>query len=532
MQLPLKKALADSLAAFSMGTLLACALTACGGSGGDANTIATDKGVVTGKETAGYRQFLGIPYAAAPTGALRWQPPQPAAAWSGARDATRFAPHCAQLAAQPAGPYGTASTAEDCLYLNVYTPKTGKGPFPVMFWIHGGSLMNGEGDDYDPTALVGQGVAVVTINYRLGALGFLTHPALSAEQGGASGNYGLMDQQAALQWVKANIKAFGGDPNNVTVFGESAGGLSVHGQLVSPLAAGLFHKAIIESGAYNLNPPTLAQAEARGQTFAASAGCADQSIACLRALPVGDVLANTTKINPAGSTLPTVDGKVLPASYAQAFASGNFNKMPIIEGTNQHEYSLQSATSIDLALGREMNADEYQTMVRTQFGAAASNILALYPVTRTPAWAYDSLATDVGFSCNGRKIAQLVAAQGQPVYAYEFADANAPVVFDLPARVDGYGAYHASELQYLWPTQPLKIYYGAPFTAAQTDLSNKMVAYWAQFAKTGNPNVAGSPAWPAYTQAGDTYLTLAPGAIAPSTTFGAEHQCAVWTPAG
>ncbi|MFT4193323.1 carboxylesterase/lipase family protein [Ottowia sp.] len=504
--------------------LAAAVLAACGGSGDDPNSVTTDQGVVVGSETASYRQFLGIPYAAAPTGALRWQPPQPAAAWTGERAATQFAPHCPQ----PATPFGTASTSEDCLYLNVYTPRTGTGPFPVMFWIHGGALIYGESDEYDPTALVNQGVAVVTINYRLGPLGFLSHAALSAEQGGASGNYGLMDQQAALRWVKANIAAFGGDPANVTVFGESAGGLSTHSQLVSPLAAGLFHKAIVQSGAYTLTLPTLAQAEAIGEGFAATAGCADQSADCLRALSLDTVMAHAAQVH-GGSQLPTEDGKVLPASYAQAFASGSFNKVPVIEGSNQHEYSMLSAFVTDTVLGREINASEYESTVRTQFGALADALLALYPVTITPAWAYDSLLTDAGFACNGRKAAQLIAAQGQPVYTYEFADADAPMVFDVPARVNGFGAYHASEIQYVWPKQQ-RIYHGAPFTAAQTDLSNKMVAYWAQFAKTGNPNVAGNPNWPAYTQAGDTYLTLAPSAIAPSTTFGAEHQCAVWTP--
>jgi para-nitrobenzyl esterase len=409
-------------------------------------------------------------------------------------------------------------------------PKTGNGPFPVMFWIHGGALLTGESDDYDPTALIGQGVAVVTINYRLGPLGFLSHPALSAEQGGASGNYGLMDQQAALKWVKANIAAFGGDPNNITVFGESAGGLSTHSQIVSPLAAGLFHKAIVQSGAYNLAAPTLAQAEALGQAFATGAGCTDQSAACLRSLPVAAIMTNSTKIQVGGTTLPTVDGKVLPTTFDQAFTTGKFNKVPMIEGSNQHEYSLLSAYTTDTALGREINNTEYQAAVTNQFGAAlAPTLLGLYPVTITPAWSYDSLLTDAGFSCNGRKVAKLVAAQGMPVYTYEFADANAPMVFKIPARNNGYGAYHAAEIQYVWPKQQT-IYYGAPFTAAQTDLSNKMVSYWAQFAKSGNPNVSGNPNWPAYTAVNDTYLTLAPGAIAPTTTFSAQHKCtALWT---
>ncbi|MFT3804506.1 MAG: carboxylesterase/lipase family protein [Burkholderiaceae bacterium] len=509
------------------------ALSACGSDHhDDPLTVATDKGTVSGSDTPQYRQYLGIPYAAPPVGPLRWQPPQAAAAWTGTRDATQFGPHCAQ----PPSAFGAVSASEDCLYLNVYVPKSGQGPFPVMFWIHGGALLTGRSNDYDPTALVGQGVMVVTINYRMGPLGFLSHPALSAEQGGASGNYGILDQQAALKWVKANIAAFGGDPGNVTVFGESAGGLSTHSQIVSPLATGLFHKAIVQSGAYTLTPPTLTQAEALGQSFGTGVGCDDQSLTCLRNAPVSAIIANSTKIQIGGTTLPTVDGKVFTSTFEQAYSSGSFNKVPIIQGSNQHEYSLLSAYVTDTVLGREINASEYQAAVDAQFGTAAGFpagfsglLLASYPVTITPAWSLDSLLTDAVFSCNGRKVAQLASGHGVPVYSYEFADANAPMVFNLPPRVNGFGAYHAAEIQYVWPKQQT-IYYGAPFTAAQTDLSNKMVAYWAQFAKRGDPNVSGSPNWPAYTRANDTYMTLAPNAIAPTTTFGAEHQCAMWTP--
>jgi para-nitrobenzyl esterase len=196
----------------------------------------TDKGLIKGTRVGDVREFLGVPYAAAPVGDLRWRPPQPAASWHGVRSATQFGAHCAQNA----GPFGVASGTEDCLFLNVFQPRfalPGAPAAPVMVWIHGGALVVGESDDYNPTALVQRGVIVVTINYRLGALGFLAHPALASESPqGAAGNYGLMDQQAALQWVQRNIRNFGGNPHNVTIFGESAGGLSVHSQLVSPRA--------------------------------------------------------------------------------------------------------------------------------------------------------------------------------------------------------------------------------------------------------------------------------------------------------
>jgi len=256
--------------------------------------VATDLGQVRGVSNGATQQFLGIPYAAPPVGDLRWRPPQEPERWNGVRDATSFGPHCPQVAT----PYGTPSMTEDCLFLNVFTPpKTNQGRphlLPVMFWIHGGGLVVGESDGYDPSNLVAQGVVVVTINYRIGELGFLAHSALTAESPkGASGNYGLLDQQAALRWVRRNIRAFGGDPDNVTIFGQSAGGLSVQSQLASPLAAGLFHKAIVESGAYSLQQPSLAAAEAIGAVFAASAGCAVPSTAaCLRSLPVQVILAH------------------------------------------------------------------------------------------------------------------------------------------------------------------------------------------------------------------------------------------------
>ncbi|TFW08508.1 carboxylesterase family protein [Oxalobacteraceae bacterium OM1] len=506
--------------------IAAAGLAGCG-DGRDDNLVATDKGYVRGSETEVMRQYLGIPYAAPPVGELRWKAPQPAAAWTAARDATSYAKHCAQ----PASPFGTASTSEDCLYLNVYAPK-GNGPFPVMVWIHGGALLTGESDDYDPTALVKQGVAVVTLNYRLGPLGFLTHPALTTEGGGSSGNYGLMDQQAALRWVKANIANFAGDPSNVTIFGESAGGLSTHSQIASPLAAGLFQKAIVESGAYNLAAPALATAEKLGQAFATGAGCTDQSLTCLRSLPVDRIIANSTAVQVGGTTLPTVDGKVLPLTFNDAFSSGRFNKVPVIEGSNQHEYSLLSAVTIDPVLGRPINASEYPARINALVGATlGAAVLNAYPLntTETPAQTYDNVLTDTAFSCNGRKVARLMAANGSTVYTYEFADANAPMVFRIPPRPEGYGAYHAAEIQYVFPKQQT-VYFGAPFTAAQTDLSNRMVSYWTQFAKTGNPNGAGNATWPAYTAANDTYLTLAPGAVAPTTQFAAAHKCGFWTP--
>ncbi len=508
---------------------MACVLSGCdGGNGISENTVQTDKGVVIGYGTPTMHEFLGIPYAAPPVGPLRWQPPQPAAAWSQPLTVASFAPHCAQTASI----FGTASSSEDCLYLNVYTPY-GFGPFPVMVWIHGGGLVAGESDSSDPTALVGSGVLVVTLNYRLGPLGFLAHPALVAANGTA-GNYGLMDQQAALKWVKTNIAAFRGDPANITLFGESAGGLSIHSQIVSPLASGLFQKAIVESGAYALQLPTLAAAETLGQNFATAAGCSNQTAACLLALPVATILANADAILVGGQTLPAVDGVLLPMTLQDAFTSGAFSKVPMIEGTNQHEYSLLSAVAIDEQLGHQLSASDYPTYINAFFGTTLGpGVQTNFPLTPsyTPAWTYDSVMTDAVFSCRGRSVAQNVTAQGVTAYTYEFADANAPVVYNIPSRTDGFGAYHAAELQYVFPSAHT-IYHGAPFTAAQAALSTQMVTFWSQFAKTGNPNPSGSIVWPAYSAANDTTLTLAPDAIATTTGFAAEHACAFWTQVG
>ncbi|NEX63142.1 carboxylesterase/lipase family protein [Noviherbaspirillum galbum] len=514
--------------ALSAGIVLVTGLTGCAEANRDSVTVDTDKGVLHGVETTTMRQYLGIPYAAPPVGSLRWKAPQPVANWPEVKQVNAYAKNCAQ----PASPFGQASTSEDCLYLNVFTPK-GNGPFPVMVWIHGGALLTGESNDYDPTALVNQGVAVVTINYRLGPLGFLTHPALTAEGGGSSGNYGLMDQQAAMRWVKSNIAAFGGDASNITIFGESAGGLSTHSQIASPLASGLFQKAIVESGAYNLAAPALADAEKLGQSFATKTGCSDQSLTCLRNLPADKIIANSSAIQVGGTTLPTVDGKVLPLTLNDAFGSGRFNKVSVIEGSNQHEYSLLSAVTTDVTLGRPINASEYPVFLAGVVGSTLAPVVqGAYPLNsiETPAQTFDDVLTDAAFSCNGRKIARQLTANGATVYTYEFADKNAPMVFNIPPRPEGYGAYHAAEIQYVFPTTASKVYFGAPFTAAQTELSNRMVAYWAQFAKTGNPNASGLPTWAPYSVAADSYQTLAPGNVGPNAQFAAQHKCAIWTP--
>ena len=310
--------------------------------------VRVDGGLARGTARAGVASFLGLPYAAPPTGNLRWRPPQPAAGWTGVRDATAFGPSCPQPTQfNPFLPPGPIS--EDCLYLNVYTPALrshGGGGRPVLVWIHGGGLVQDGARNYDGTKLAADGTVVVTINYRLGALGFLAHPAL-ASRGGSAGNYGLMDQQAALRWVQRNIAQFGGDPHNVTIAGQSAGGLSVLAQLVSPGARGLFQRAIVQSGTFALTQRPLATAEANGETFAASVGCADQTAACLRSVPVSDLVSPSTVEIPG-----YVDGSVLTVSIGTALARGQFARVPVINGiTHDEELLLTDAVGITVSQG-------------------------------------------------------------------------------------------------------------------------------------------------------------------------------------
>jgi para-nitrobenzyl esterase len=478
----------------------------------------TDKGLVRGAGTATMRTFKGIPYAAPPVGNLRWRAPRSAAAWRGVRDATRFGAHCAQNG----GSFGQASVSEDCLFLNVYSPARFGLPVrnaPVMVWIHGGALVTGMSDSYDPTQLVAQGTVVVTINYRLGALGFLAHPALSAEQGdGASGDYGLMDQQAALRWVQRNIAFFGGDRRNVTIFGESAGGLSVHSQLVSPLARGLFGKAIVQSGAYNLDQASLATAQQAGTGFAAGTGCADQTAACLRRLPVATILARQ-----ATNITPNVDGRVLPRTVRQAFTSGRFNHVPVVEGSNHDEWRLFVAIT-ELTTGAPLTAAGYVPAIQATLGVPAATAQALataYPLSAFPsaALALSAVGTDAIFACNSRVSARLLSGF-VPAFQYEFDDPDAPMIF-LPPVSFPTGSYHAAELQYVFPNA------SSPLVGDQGALSRAMVAAWARFARTGDPGARRAGDWPRF-GAGDRFQRLSPQGRGSATGFAADHKCAIF----
>src|SRR5271169_6593778 len=494
---------------------------AAGASGPVAGTA---NGAVRGLANGAVDEFLGIPYAAPPVGALRWQPPQPAASWSGVRDATQFAPHCPQVA----GPFGQASTSENCLFLNVFTAshQHGGAGNPVMVWIHGGALVSGESNDYNPAKLVADGVTVVTINYRLGALGFLAHPAL-ADANGQSGDYGLEDQQAALRWVQRNIASFGGNPHHVTIFGESAGGLSTLSQVASPQARGLFERAIVESGSYNLTQASLASAESAGEAFATNAGCASQTAsqtaACLRSLPVSAILADQ---DAAGYT-PNINTEVLPETLGTAFATGNFNRVPIINGTNHDEWRLFVALS-ELE-GAPVTAANYQSMISSTLGvpaAAGAIIAAKYPLTAfsSPSVALGAVGTDAIFACPALTIDQSVS-RFVPTFAYEFSDENAPELF-LPPVSFPYGAAHASEIQYL---MGLTAAFPTALSAQQEHLAATMKGYWANFARRGFPSSFGTPFWPLFSGVTQQMQSPVPPVPQTETDFASTHNCAFWT---
>jgi len=484
--------------------------------------ITTERGPVLGIATDTLRMFLGIPYAAPPTGNLRWKPPEDHVHWFIPLDATRFGSHCPQVDSV----FGTASVTEDCLFLNIFTPndetrEESSRRLPVMVWIHGGVFTVGESDDYIPTKLVQRGVIVVTINYRLGALGFLAHRALSAESPDhISGNYGLMDQQFALKWVQRNVAAFGGNPHNVTIFGESAGGRSVFLQLASPMAAGLFHQGIVQSGAYfGLSVPALADEESHGEAFAASVGCNDQSANCLRSKSVKKILANWGLFDSSAN----VDGTVLRQSPDSAFATGQFNHVPLINGTNHDEWRFFVALFFDLS-GSPITADEYPAVVESMVGPdSAPLVLAEYPLNNfdSPDLAVGAIGTDSIFSCPARAVDQVLYAQ-VPTFTYEFNDINAPEVF-LPPVSFPYGATHASELRYLF-----KLTWGGQLDEGQKDLSNDMIRYWAQFARSGDPNSQGVPSWPPYNASADEFQAMLPPSAMPEFGFATDHKCDFW----
>ena len=503
-------------------------------------TVQTDHGPVVGRQTD-TRRFLGIPYAAPPVGDLRWKAPRPPESWTTPRDATAFGSVCPQtviaLFAQPGETPGTVKGQEDCLTLNVYTPvgATPQSQLPVMTWIHGGSFIAGSSAGYSGAELARKyGVVVVTLNYRLGALGWLSLPALSAEAGGQSGNYGLQDQQAALRWVQANVAAFGGDPDKVTVVGESAGGNSVCAHLASPQSAGLFRGAIIQSGLCTSpgNAVTLAQAETRNTRYATNLGCPATDLACLRQIGPGKLLASKVPgLRPASNLVwsPVYASAPLPLQLRDAFGSGRFNRVPVMNGTTHDEGRLfVQVASPD---GKPISPVLYWGGTGLTVGLLnTSRTLARYPYRRygTPALAFATLFTDAVFSCTALRVDQALS-RSVPVYAFEFNDPQAATLIQSPGDLPGLGSHHSSSLAYAFQAPVAGLSDPALFTPAQRALSDAFSGAWMAFVKTGTPNPAGS-GWTPFASARGNVQVFAPGGVQESVLFSADHQCEYWLP--
>ena len=509
--------------------LMAIVLAGCGGGDGDgdaadaaidapacapvagapAEKVMTTGGVVRGARDGETWAYKGVPYVAPPVGAARFLPPAPVACSAAELDATRLGPRCPQLQED-----GSFVGEEDCLQLNVWAPATAAAPRPVMVWIHGGGNAAGTAVDplYDGRRLAVAGdVVVVTINYRLGQLGFLADAVLAP--GGSLGNYGTLDQLAALDWVQANVAAFGGDPGNVTIFGESAGGRNVCTLLATPGSAGRFHRAIVESGACKFLD-TVARAQATADDVAEALGCtgADRA-ACLRAAPVEAMTraaaapVGTLEASGFGSV---VDGTVVPEQPEAAMAAGRHHAVPFIVGANADETAREVPPGLTEA--------QYDTLVRAQYGAIANAVLAHYPPTPTPRLAYVRLTTDARFVCPSRQIARKAdAGQTAPVRRYFFSYAP-----------NALGAVHGLEIPFVFGTfDGIVTPNGQPYQPTATDLalSSAMQGYWTRFARTGDPG--GTPTWPLQ-GAGDPVLVL-DRTITTATDVRAA-DCDFWAP--
>ncbi|SEG96175.1 para-nitrobenzyl esterase [Nonomuraea solani] len=526
-----------------LASALAVALTATAApamAASDPAVVRTEAGQVRGTLKADHRLFQGIPYAAPPVGALRWGSPRPAAPWTGVREATRPGPSCPQdqdfIGDKP-------SVIEDCLYLNVTTPRHITGRLPVMVWIHGGGFLGGSGAIYGAQRLATQGeVIVVTFNYRLGALGFLAHPALN---GGAarhgSGNFGIEDQQAVLRWVRANAAGFGGDPNNITIFGESAGGMSSCAHLTAPSSRGLFDRVIMMSGPCTLRwpwaagpagpqaetwrPKPRAQAQRQAIEIATAAGCGDPrtAAACLRAKPVPALLK---AVGPHGLAPAYGGGGVLPDDPVRRLKSGQFARVPVMHGITRDEH-VTFQVGFDAEAG-PLTAKDYPAVLGTFLGLnekQTAKVIRRYPLSDyrgSTSWAMAGTLTDWAWACPAAETNDLLSRH-VPTYAYEFADRGAPWFKEAPPQDYPTGAYHAGELQYLFSGA----YAGHALSPEQRQLSDQMIGYWTRFAHSGDPG------WAKYRPADGQVLALAPGQEGiKNTDLAREHRCDFWKSVG
>ena len=501
-------------------------------------TAQTAQGPVVGESVDGLGRFLGIPYAAAPVGPRRWLPPEEPLPWTKPLPTVAFGKSCPQAT----GPYFPMDKRhdEDCLFLNVFTPAAswdGKTKWPVMVWIPGGGLHSGESNSYDASPLAHNGVIVVTINYRLGILGFFADSVLDQEQH-AIGNYGLMDQRLALEWVQKNIAAFGGDPSNVTLFGESAGGASTLAQMLNPNAKALFHKVIIQSGSYPAvqqtiyATPSVAQAEANGKAFATAAGCPDSSTSCLRNLPVQQILDLQMPFLSGFIT----GGALLPKSFSEALAAGEFSKVPVLNGTNLDEWRFMVAVR-EALMGIHVDASKYGDALKgfytssrepnQKISASPADVMSQYPLADygSASEALAAAETDSYMACPALKV-DLLLSKHVPVYAYEFVYRDGPS--DIPKVSFPIGAAHSVELQYIF-----KDWHWGPQSVAQTldqvqqRLASNMTRYWTNFAKSGATD-APTPDWSKFVPGQEKMALLQPGNFVMGGGFADRHKCQFW----
>ena len=492
---------------------------------GNGSVVHINDGNIRGKTTSQGQSFLGVPFAAPPVGGLRWKAPAKVASWHGVRDTTEFKSPCAALPlpAKVGIPSRNGSMNEDCLYLNVYTPKKTHKNTPVMVFIHGGGFQNGAGSDHEADVMAAKSDSiVVTMNYRMGPFGFLALPKLTSESSmGTSGNLGLLDQIAALKWVKNNISSFNGDSKNVTAFGISAGGRSICSHLISPMAGGLFQRAVIESSPCVRDVKTLATAESEGANIAVQAGCTDAAtqLTCLRSKSTAEIL--NAGGNSIGTWAPNVDGVIIPQQFTDAVNSGKLHKMPVMQGTTHDEYGWHVAIGFE---NSPVTEAQYPQLIQSMFGVAAQpQILTKYPVGDypTPGDALARVVTDARYSCPARATNQLLSTQVS-TYGYEFNDQNAPDYLWVGLR----GPVHAAETPYLF--RAANAVSSGYFTQAQGKLSDQIIRYWSAFAKNGNPAYSGAPAWPAYKASSDKVQSLQPGNTHPITSIASDHKCGFW----
>ena len=460
--------------------------------------VRTQSGLVEGASSAygKVRVFKGIPFAEPPVGKLRWQAPQPVASWQGVHKATEFGARCMQAPIYSDMIFRDPGPSEDCLYLNVWTPaESANEDLPVMVWIYGGGFGAGASSEprQDGSKLAEKGVVVVSMNYRLGVFGFLAHPELTRESPQhASGNYGLLDQAAALDWVHKNIAAFGGNPEGITIFGESAGSISVSAQMASPLSKNLIKRAIGESGSmFMLTFPTLSldAGEQQGSRFATAVGAAD--LAALRAMPAQKLLDSAQQQRSKFRFWPIVDGYFFPEDPKQIYAAGKQAHTALLAGWNTDEQAAAGFFTKD----QPQTIENYRARMKALYGDHADEILKLYPAANAND-IHDSagaLAGDRFIAYSTWKWIELQSQTGDSsVYRYHFEQAP-PQPAGKPSR----GAYHSADIEYVFETLDSKNY---PWTEADRKLSDMISSYWTNFAKHGDPNGAGLPQWPRYAQ--------------------------------